>query len=367
VGLSHFPNWCVLVWAAGAATFAAFLAFTHHQLRKRIVARRPLTDSAVLELLEDCKQQMGIRAPVLLVETGDVGSPSLFGFVRPRLLLPSGLTKSFSREELRYMLLHELAHIKRRDILVGWCMAALQVVHWFNPLVWLAFRRMRADRELACDALTLSCFGAGHAQAYGRTIIKLLERFGRSAWAPCLAGAVESKQQLNERITMIAEFNAKKRSTKLALLLCTLLGAVAMTDAQPPATPPTRKDLVGTWLLVGENGAVSNPSGRLSRLKFITETHWTITQADKKTRVVIFHGGGTYTLDGNRYVEKVEFANEINSEGLGKKAIFEIKLDGDILHLHGIEGTPWQEDWKRIKVTDLQDEKDAATPASSKS
>ena len=104
------------------------------------------------------------------------------------------------------MFLHELSHIKRRDILTGWLMTALQILHWFNPLVWLAFHRMRVDRELACDALALSYAKEEENQPYGRTIIKLLEGFGCSTWAPSMAGTVENKNQMKERISMIAKF-----------------------------------------------------------------------------------------------------------------------------------------------------------------
>jgi len=82
--------------------------------------------------------------------------PALFGFVRPRLLLPQGMLETYSLENLRYVFIHELAHLRQRDIYLGWLMALLQVVHWFNPLMWFAFGRMRADRELACDTLAIS-------------------------------------------------------------------------------------------------------------------------------------------------------------------------------------------------------------------
>ena len=165
--LSHV----LLVWAAGALALAGCLVITHFRLWRRVTPRRPLIDARVMNLLEDCKQAMGLRVPVTLVETPAVGSPSLFGFVRPRLLLPVGLTRDFSQEELRYVFLHELSHIKRQDILTGWLMTALQILHWFNPLVWLAFHRMRVDRELACDALALSYAKEEENQPYGRTII----------------------------------------------------------------------------------------------------------------------------------------------------------------------------------------------------
>jgi beta-lactamase regulating signal transducer with metallopeptidase domain len=254
LSLSHV----LLGWAAGAVALAVCLLVTHYRLWRRVTPRRPLIDAPVMNLLEDCKQAMGLRVPVTLVETAAVGSPSLFGFVRPRLLLPVGLTRSFSPEELRYVFLHELSHIKRLDILTGWLMTALQILHWFNPLVWLAFHRMRVDRELACDALALSYAKEEENQPYGRTIIKLLEGFGCSAWAPSMAGTVENKNQMKERISMIAKFKKTSHGPALAGVLFVALGLVTLTDAQtsgkppaPAAAPAQAPDIVATSPAVG--------------------------------------------------------------------------------------------------------------------
>jgi beta-lactamase regulating signal transducer with metallopeptidase domain len=251
-------SWLPGVWLAGAVVLAVCLAAMHYRLWRRITPRRPLIDAQVLNLLEDCKQLMGLRVPVTLVETPAVGSPSLFGFVRPRLLLPVGLTESFSEEELRHVFLHELSHIKRLDILTGWLMTALQILHWFNPLVWLAFHRMRVDRELACDALALSYAREEENKPYGRTIIKLLESFGGSAWAPSLAGTVENKNQMKERISMIAKFRRTNRVPALAGALFIGLGLVTLTDAQSAGKSAARKapagrppDIVATSPAVG--------------------------------------------------------------------------------------------------------------------
>ena len=200
--------------------------------------------------------------PVSVIENKEVGSPTLFGFVRPRLLLPAGITKSFSLEELRHVFLHDLSHIKRHDILIGWLMTLLQVLHWFNPLVWIASHRMRVDRELACDALALSHTSQGEQQRYGETIIKLLENFGKSAWAPSLAGAIENKNQMKERIRMIAKFRKTNRGSGLVIVLFAALGLATLTDAQPETTP-LAKDLLGTWVMVGapgKTGAVPPPA-----------------------------------------------------------------------------------------------------------
>ena len=161
--------------------------------------------------------------------------------MRPRLLLPTGLVSSFTPEELRHVFLHELAHIKRHDILTGWVALGLQIVHWFNPLVWLAFYRLRADRELACDALALSYARTGENESYGLTIVKLLEGFGQPVWGPGLAGILENKQQMKERISMIAKFHKSDRGLALAVLLLAGLAVVTLTDAQNSDTAPPAK------------------------------------------------------------------------------------------------------------------------------
>jgi beta-lactamase regulating signal transducer with metallopeptidase domain len=353
--LSTSARWLLGLWLAGASALTAGLWVTHVRLSRRVARRRPLTDAALLDLLENCKQEMGVQVPVTLVETGEVGSPALFGFVRPRLLLPAGLRQSFSAAELRYVFLHELGHIKRSDILIGWLTTALQILHWFNPLVWLAFHRMRVDRELACDALALAHLRAEENQPYGRTIIKLLETFGRSAWAPSLAGTVENKNQLKERISMIAQFKKTNHGLALAVALFAGLGLVTLTDAQSGASQLS-KDLVGTWILVGKPGEIGEMPAAGGRIKSLTDTHWSVTQADPETGATIFHHGGTYALKGNEYAETVEYANESSAELIKKTFKFKLKVEGDTLTQQGI-GNPWNEVWKRAKSDSIKPHK----------
>jgi len=221
------------VWLAGALALAVYICANNFTLLRIVRRERPLTNQKVLDLVEDCKAEMGIRTTLGVVSTDKVKSASLFGFVRPRLLLPAGMIEALSREELRYVFLHELAHLKRHDIYLGWLMSLLQVLHWFNPLIWLAFYRMRADRELACDALVLAQTQTDESKVYGRTVVSLLERFSRPQPLPSMAGILETKAQLKRRITMIARF--KKNSyqwSPLAVILIILLACVSLPDAK---------------------------------------------------------------------------------------------------------------------------------------
>jgi len=229
------------IWLAGVAVLAVYVCANNFALLRIVRRERLLTEQKILDLLEDCKAEMGIRTILGVVPTDKVKSASLFGFVRPRLLLPRGMIESLSRQELRYVFLHELAHLKRHDIYLGWLTSLLQVLHWFNPLVWLAFYRMRVDRELACDYLVLArltsgglaCTQADESKNYGRTIVSLLERFSHPRRLPSMAGILETKSQLKRRITMIAQFKKNSyRWSPLAVALIIILGCVSLPDAK---------------------------------------------------------------------------------------------------------------------------------------
>jgi beta-lactamase regulating signal transducer with metallopeptidase domain len=238
---SSGTRWLAWLWAMGALFLASCAGISQYKFHRRVGRGRALIDGPTLRVLRDCQALMGVSTPVRLIETEAVKSPTLFGFVRPRLLLPAGLASTFTREELRHVFLHELAHLKHLDILIGWVTLGLQIIHWFNPLVWLAFHRLRADRELACDALALSRAPTGENEAYGLTLVKLLEGFGPSAGAPSLAGILADKHQMKERILMIAKFHKTDRGLTLAVVLLAGLALATLTDAQNQTPPQPSK------------------------------------------------------------------------------------------------------------------------------
>jgi len=213
------------LWLAGTVLLAGYVFMRSISLWRTVKRERPITDSEILDLLEDCKMQMGVETILAVVVSDKIKSPALFGFVRPRLLLPQGMLETYGPEELRYVFIHELGHLKQRDIYLGWLMALLQVVHWFNPLMWFAFGRMRADRELACDRLAISTMGPDEPPEYGRTIVSLLESFSQVRYLPSVAGILEDTCQMERRIKMIADYKKtpRPRWARAMLLLIALV------------------------------------------------------------------------------------------------------------------------------------------------
>ncbi|MBC7790563.1 MAG: HEAT repeat domain-containing protein [Anaerolineae bacterium] len=139
-----------IVWLVGA------VALTGRDIGRsvrahRVVARsRVVRESHVLRLATGLRNRLRIQRPVLLVESDEVSGPATFGIFRPVVLLPTG-AGSWPIENLHTVLAHELAHVARKDCLTDAIALAARNCHWLNPMAWIAVRRMRLERERACD------------------------------------------------------------------------------------------------------------------------------------------------------------------------------------------------------------------------
>lgn len=230
------PTSLPFLWLTGVFLLVLRMVWQNARFARCVLKQRQVTNSVALDVLEDCKQCMNLQTPLTVIETAAVKSPALYGFVRPRLVLPQGTLAAFTPQELHYIFLHELAHVKRCDMAVNWLISGLRVLHWFNPILWFGFRRMAADREIATDALALAHTPEGGQQGYGQTIIKLLEGFTRPAVLSSLVGILEDKKQMKTRITMIAQFEKMTAWPSVAFALLLALGLTTLTDAQTKNT-----------------------------------------------------------------------------------------------------------------------------------
>ncbi len=235
-----WKTWLPLLWLAGAAVLVLRMVAQNVVFFRRLRWAPTVTDSQAWQTLEDCRKLMGVRQRLVLVESETIHSPALYGFLRLHLLLPRNTLANLSMEELRFVFLHELAHVKRRDMLVNWVVTVLQIIHWFNPLVWLGFRRMAADREMAADALALSCLEPRENVAYGNAILNLLRTLMRPAALPGLVGILEDNNQMKRRMSMIATFRKTNRWPIPAALAFVGIALVALTD---PSAGADRKPL----------------------------------------------------------------------------------------------------------------------------
>lgn len=232
-GLRSF--WLPLLWMSGAGLMGVVVMFGSVKFGRRVRRFSRRATPEFVELLDECREQLAIRPPIELRILPGLASPGLFGAGRPVLLLPDDLESRLSREELRAVFLHELAHWKRRDLLWNWLGCFVLCLHWFNPVAWWVVRRFRADRERLCDEMALRFLP--NSRTYSETLLKLLRQFAPShATAPPIrpgfASMVSRKSELKQRLLMIHQ----PRSQSWFFASFTILFLALVTWVTLPAT-----------------------------------------------------------------------------------------------------------------------------------
>ncbi len=233
---SGISGWeiAALVWLAGASTLALLSIGATVRLRRRIQKDAQPLHPAAIQAWERCRQELALPRAPQLVATSAVDSPALLGVFRPLLLIPS--SAQYSREDWQNVFLHELAHFRRRDHWAQAVQLAALCVHWFNPLVWIGFRQLRSDRELAADEWALRHLDDSRTVSYGDTLLKILDAQSRPAWPTAIVGIGEDAAQLKQRLQRIANFTPKKVfGSVVGAATLLMLGAVVVgRQLDPP-------------------------------------------------------------------------------------------------------------------------------------
>jgi len=223
----------VLLWMSGVCVLTLITIINNVKCWQRIRHYRLITDPFILKCFEECKKQMSIRYNVRLGKLNSIKIPMLYGWLKPVIILPASQIERYDLEQIEHIICHELAHFKRQDIIIAHISAILQILHWFNPLMWLAFYKIRLDREVACDAIALNSLGREQAKAYGKTILSLLENITSENLLPLTVGIVESKKQIKRRLTHILRFSKPTRfRTISAVILMIVIGCLVLTESK---------------------------------------------------------------------------------------------------------------------------------------
>jgi len=221
----QFAGWLLLGWLAIALALTAGLVRRSRFVSKAASRALPASDSPE-QLLEACRQQIRVRR-VRLKLSATAGSPAVCGLWRPVILLPQQLADKLSALQLRAVLLHELAHIKRGDVRVHYAQTLLQILYWWHPLLWFANAQIRRVREQAVDEAVVVAMGS-EAEVYPATLVEVAKfTFKRPTLALGLIGIVESKSALSQRIRRLLD----QPMPKSARLGFARLIAVALTAA----------------------------------------------------------------------------------------------------------------------------------------
>lgn len=207
-------------YLAGAAAFLLYQGVSYALFRRTVRRwKRDVSRADYASLLSDTARDLGVSAPEMIVCEA-ISTPAVTGLLRPRLLLPH---EHYDVQELRYILRHELCHLKRRDMLLKLVLLAANAMHWFNPVVYLMLRQADEDIELACDSAATDGLELPERAAYSRTLLAAVQSSVRALPATtCFGGTVE---RLKRRITNVLGAQKKRGFGVVALVLALTLTA----------------------------------------------------------------------------------------------------------------------------------------------
>lgn len=222
----------IYIWLTGVIILGFTTIIINRRLLHFIKKQPMITDQRIVTIFENCKKSMSVQQEIPLFFAGNISSPTVVGFIRPKVLLSGVHSEILNEQQLRYIFHHELAHIKRRDVGVNWLMYGLLILNWFNPILWYAYSCMREDQELACDSLALTYINSEEQLAYGHTIISLLEHYSNFYQIPSLANLSRNKKTLKRRILMIKKFKNSYRWSVFGVATLIAVSSISLVNAR---------------------------------------------------------------------------------------------------------------------------------------
>ena len=221
----------VFFWSIGIFIMFFLLYRSVKQVKALHSSALPLQNEELNALYIECLNEVNSKHTIPIYSTAFLKSPVLAGLLHPRIYLPIHLISDFnagtiSATDIRYMLLHELQHYKHKDILIGYLINTVNVFYWFNPLIWYFLKRIRQERELACDSAVLQLLKETEYKSYGNTLINFAETIALSPF-PLTMGISGNIKQLKGRILNIASFHQPTFKQKIrGYLICIFVSTI---------------------------------------------------------------------------------------------------------------------------------------------
>ncbi len=231
-------GWIMIAWAAGVCILLIRLLRVQVRFHRELRKAKPVDVAGLPVDFRELCNRIGVRRRVRIVESDAIASPAVWGVRRPVLILPEGMAGSLSSKQLKWILLHELAHVRRHDLAVACFQRLATIVHFINPAVWIANRAINRLREYACDDAALAlCDGSQieSGEAFLRVVRYAAE--SRSPGKVQLDGAIGvfdsvARASCFQRMTRLLDTDRHLRVRLRLGSLCVLLVTAALALPQ---------------------------------------------------------------------------------------------------------------------------------------
>ncbi|MBN1590857.1 MAG: hypothetical protein JW888_15195 [Pirellulales bacterium] len=224
IGLVPWPGVLVGLWIAGTAwglaMLVGMLVRTGWLLRRAVVVDDPRWNVPAVELAA----RLGLRRPVMIVKSDQTTIPSTAGWLRARIILPLDHAR-WVDDLCRAVLSHELTHVARRDVLWQTIARAVAVFYWFHPLMWFAIRRLRWEREVACDDAVLRL--GERPSSYAEHLLGFAAALAGRSSLPSAVVAMATRRPIETRIRNVLRPTANRAPVGVRTV-CVLIGAASL-------------------------------------------------------------------------------------------------------------------------------------------
>ena len=354
------------IYLAGVVVLFWRMTIAHRAARALVASGEPIDDPRWGALLRHSSRALGCTREVTLIRSEECAMPMAIGTRHPTIVVPS-FADEWTDDRREAVLLHELAHIARRDCLTQTFASIATALYWPHPGVWWAAARLRAERELACDDRVISA--GSPARDYASHLLEIAHALGRRR-VPALGVTMARPNQLEGRLLAVIDDTRNRRTptggqqTLVVAIAAALLLPVAALRAVPaapapaglttlgdhsiaPQSPAQNKSqsaprMAGTWelrpwtdnssitsvhLRMTDGNSSNGHSFQLSALEGMSAD--TLTSAGASdVHFTLKRDAGTFTFDGrcaNRacagtfaYVASATFAGELAKRGIAR-------------------------------------------------
>jgi beta-lactamase regulating signal transducer with metallopeptidase domain len=341
------------VYLAGGAVVLIALFVQRSSVRRWACRASDVRDAEWSRLLAECARDMGVRSEVRLLRSREQSMPMTFGIRRPSILIPA-IAETWTGDRRRAVILHELAHIARRDCLTQTLAVIACTLYWFHPAVWWATRRLRIERELACDDRVIAA--GTQPREYAGHLLEIAYSFGDHR-VSATAVSMARPQQLESRMLAALDDGRNRivpaprvRAAGTLVAAAVLLGIAGATPAldasapeserpsiaEPVAQPDRPLPRVLTDLRDGAQSGLRTAAGAIQAAQENLPGTWEIRPTEKEGVVHLRLMELNSSNGSNVRVDQLEGLTAGQLAGPGGPVQFRIRRDAGTLTFEGV-------------------------------
>ncbi len=260
-------DWALVIlaaWLAGTCATGAWLLIDKSKIARQLQRSKQVkTPVWIWNLIIECKKELNINRRIRVIVQEALPVPAIMGVWKPVLLLPYSATINKDKAQMRHILMHELMHYKRGDLIAITVLNLLCAVYWFNPLVWLCCKLIRKDMETACDNMVVEALGQGRRQEYIHTLVRFAGKSNQARLQAALS-LHDARTRLKKRIAGMFMQKKTKLAVKLPvfIIIAVMLATAFTTACQPtPERPVVAGKQDDITAKVTDNGQNSSLAG----------------------------------------------------------------------------------------------------------